>query len=182
MILVDPPSPVAGRAPSTVLSAMIALALVGGCQSRTPITSSFDPRPAQVQLKPGSNTINGSAFMRKASGSIVTAAGEIVYLIPATAYAEERFAKLFPRGKLNPASAPQATDAADADYARLMRQTKADKQGQFQFDNVGAGVWFVSTRVTWSDPRERLPAGGAIYERVEIKGQGQTVDVIVSGN
>ena len=156
--------------------------LLGACQTTVQVQSRFDPKPAEAALLAGTNTIKGSAFMRKKSGTVVPAAGELVYLIPATPYAEERFAKLFPRGKLNPAAGARATEQTDPDYARLMRTTKANKAGSFDFENVKAGSWFVSTRVTWNEPRESLPSGGAIYDRVEIKGQDQVVEVIVSGN
>ncbi|MGL4439158.1 MAG: hypothetical protein ACRCUE_07800 [Bosea sp. (in: a-proteobacteria)] len=157
-------------------------ALLGGCQTTVQVQSRFEPKPAEAALQPGTNSIKGSAFMRKRAGTIVPAAGEIVYLIPATPYAEERFAKLFPRGKLNPILTSRSADVTDPDYARLMRTTKGDKAGNFTFENVKAGSWFISTRVSWHEPRADLPSGGAIYDRIEIKGQDQVVDVIVSGN
>jgi hypothetical protein len=161
---------------------LVSLLLLGGCQTTVPIQTRFEPKAAETALQPGTNTIKGSAFMRKRTGVIVPAAGEIVYLIPATPYAEERFAKLFPRGKLNPILTSRTADATDSDYARLMRTTKGDKSGNFSFENVKAGVWFISTTVSWYELRAELPSGGAIYDRIEIKGQDQVVDVIVSGN
>jgi hypothetical protein len=155
---------------------------LGGCQTTVQVQSRFEPKPAETALQSGTNTIKGSAFMRKRTGSIVPAAGEIVYLIPATPYAEERFAKLFPRGKLNPIQSSRNADATDPDYVRLMRTTKGDKSGNFSFENVKPGPWFISTRVSWHEPRADVPSGGAIYERVDIKGQDQVVEVIVSGN
>ncbi len=166
---------------TVVCAALIVLAL-GACRSTVAIQSSFDAKPAQAALAPGTNTIKGSAFMRKKTGSIVAAAGEVVYLIPATAYAEERFAKLFPQGKLNPVRTARSTEQTDPEYARAMRQTKADKSGNFEFDKLKAGTYFVSTRVTWYERDEKLPSGGAIYDKVEVKGQNNEVEVIVSGN
>lgn len=164
------------------VTALAGLLFLTGCVSRVEVQSRFDPKPAEIALQPGSNTIKGSAFMRKKTGVIVPAAGEVVWLIPATPYAEERFAKLFPRGKLNPATLPRRTGETDPDYMRLTRQTKANKSGSFAFENVKAGAWFVSTTVTWVERGESLPSGGAIYDRVEVKGQDQVVEVIVSGN
>lgn len=160
----------------------LAAILLGGCQTTVQVQSRFDPKQAEAALQTGTNTIKGSAFMRKRSGVIVPAAGEVVYLIPATPYAEERFAKLFPRGKLNPVLFSRSTDTTDPDYVRLMRNTKADKAGNFTFENIKPGAWFISTNVNWYEPRADVPSGGAIYDRVEIKGQDQEVKVIVSGN
>ena len=164
------------------MPALLVSLFLGACQTTVQVQSRFDPKPAEVALQAGTNTIKGSAFMRKRSGTIVPAAGEVVYLIPATPYADERFAKLFPRSKLNPAAGARATEQTDPDYSRLMRTTKANKAGSFEFENVKAGSWYVSTRVTWQEPRESLQSGGAIYDRIEIKGQDQVVEVIVSGN
>ncbi len=164
------------------VTACAGLLLLAACVSRVEVQSRFDPSPAEIALRPGSNTIKGSAFMRKKTGVIVPAAGEVVWLIPATPYAEERFAKLFPRGKLNPATLPRRVSETDPDYMRLTRQTKANKSGNFEFENVKAGTWFVSTTVTWVERGDSLPSGGAIYDKVEVKGQDQVVEVIVSGN
>ena len=167
---------------TTLAPMFLVVLLLGACQTTVQVQTRFDPKPAEAALAAGTNTIKGSAFMRKKSGTVVPAAGEVVYLIPVTPYAEERFTKLFPRGKLNPATGARATEQTDPDYARLMRTTKANKAGSFEFGNVKAGSWFVSTRVTWHEPRESLPSGGAIYDRVDVKGQDQVVEVIVSGN
>lgn len=111
--------------------------------------SRFNPKPAETTLQPGSNTIKGSAFMRKKTGVIVPAAGEVAWPIPATPGAEERFVKLFPSGKLNPATLPHRVVPTDPDYMRLTQQTKTNKNGSFTFENVKAGAWFVSITVIW---------------------------------
>lgn len=159
----------------------LAAALSAGC-AREAVNARFDAGQAERMLGAGTNTIEGSAFTRKRSGVIVTAAGEVVYLIPATAYADERFTKLFPRGKLRPAIALNGVEEPPADYARHMRQTKADKRGAFTFENVRPGRYYVLTRLTWNEPRETLPSGGMMYDVVEVRGDNARFDVIVSGN
>lgn len=162
----------------------VLLALLAGCQTtpeRVTVAAAFDARAAEAALKPGAATIRGSAFMRKSTGVVVTAAGEVVYLIPDTAYARERFAARFGGEKFRPMRTGGDADDADAAYARLMRRTKADKQGDFAFENVRPGRYFVATQVTWTEPRERSPRGGAIYETAEVKAGDDTVEIIVSG-
>lgn len=161
---------------------LAAAALLAACQSTPqPIETRFDARQAEAMLAPGDNTIEGTAFRRRDSGSVVTAAGEVVYLVPATAYAEERFRKLFPQGKLNPIGNLSRVEEAAPDYERLMRQTKADMRGRFTFERVRPGRYFVSTRLAWREPGGR-PNGGLIYDAVEVRGSGATVEVILSGN
>ncbi len=155
----------------------------GACRS-TPveITARFDAKAAEAALRPGSNTITGSAFIRRPADQLVTAAGEVVTLVPAKAYSDERFRSLFPDGKLNPVQAARSTDQTESDYTRLMRQTKADKSGNFSFADVRTGTWHIATRVIWSEPRESLLRGRAIYDKVEIGGEDNTVEVVISGN
>ncbi|MCX7325398.1 MAG: hypothetical protein NTZ14_13400 [Hyphomicrobiales bacterium] len=102
------------------VTACAGLLLLAACVSRVEVQR-FDLMPAEIALQPGRSAIKGSALMRKKTGVIVLAAGEIVWLIPAAPSSEKRLAKLFPRG-------------------------------------------------------------GAIYDKVEVKGQDQVVEVIVSGN
>jgi hypothetical protein len=70
---------------------------LGGCQTgpATSIASTFDPKSAEYILKTGTGRIEGQAFLRRDYGRLVTAAGERVFLIPATAYAVERFDRMF---------------------------------------------------------------------------------------
>jgi hypothetical protein len=162
----------------------LGLVALAGCQTapeRAVVTAAFDARAAEAALRPGDNTIKGAAFMRKASGAVVTAAGEVVYLIPETAYARERFSARYGGLKFRPLRSGGDADDADPDYARLMRRTKADRQGDFVFENVRPGRYLVATQVSWTEPRETAARGGAIYENVEVKGSGETVEVIVSG-
>ena len=95
---------------------MLSLAMavgLAGCQSAPPIVainSSFDPAAAAYIKKRGEGTIEGHAFLREKAGGTVNAAGEVVRLIPATAYARERFARLYGERKFVPVGAyPKAT-------------------------------------------------------------------------
>jgi hypothetical protein len=167
----------------TGLALCVAVAALSLSACRAPITvnATFDARAAEEALKPGSNTIQGSVFRRKLNGSVTTGAGEVVYLVPATAYAEARIAALYPQGKIRTVNA-QPVEAAPADYERLTRETKADRKGDFTFERVRPGRYFIATRLIWFEPRFADPLGGQIYERVEVRGENQTVSVILSGN
>lgn len=167
-----------------MLSLAIGLALAG-CQSAAPIvaiSSSFDPAAAAYIRKRGEGTIEGHAFWREKTGGTVNAAGEVVRLIPATAYARERFAKLYGERKFVPASAyPKAQDT-DPQYADYIRTTKSESNGKFSFDHVAPGSYFISTQVTWEKAGAFSPEGGALYETVTLTGkEDEAVAVVVSG-
>lgn len=157
--------------------------LVSACNSPAP-QSRFDPAEAAFIRKEGAATIEGQAFLRDPQGQVNVryAAGEVVRLVPATAYARERFTQLYGQKKFIPALLMQ-TPAQDADYAAFTRTTKANSTGRFSFDKVAPGRYFITTRLTWTPKGALLGEGGAIYDEVEVTGKEiEPIQVILSGN
>jgi hypothetical protein len=160
---------------------LILAVLLTGCAQR--IETRFDDAMAEAarkQLEPGTGTVRGSAFVRKPAGNFATAGGEWVYLIPVTPYAEERFRKLFGTSRYNSALIGYAIETADPRYAELMHKVKAKKDGNFRFENVKPGRWYVSTQITWT-PEQSYIHGGMVYDEVVVK-DGEAVEAILSGN
>ena len=124
---------------------------------------------AKAQLEPGEAAIKGSAFLRKPSGSFVTAGGEWVYLIPATPYAEERFRKLFSDNRYNSAVFGRGIETADPRYSELMRKLKAHKDGSFRFEDIKPGRAF-RVHDTDLDAQGRVPAA---WRRDLRRGHGE---------
>jgi hypothetical protein len=147
------------------LSVMCFALLAGAC-APIRIESTFDPKEAVAITKQGRAKIEGQAFLRQRGGSVVTAAGNTVNLIPASTYARERFAKIYNGRKFAETLLP--ADTRDASYVHMMRSTIADAQGNFVFDNVAPGEYFVQTQVTWSVPGRYLLEGGSMWELVKI--------------
>lgn len=142
------------------------------------MSSAFDARAASYVQAKGRGTIEGQAFLRRDYGYLVTAAGERVFLIPATPYAVERFKAMFDgdlRGYWG-----NEVEEPPSEYYRYRRETKVDKVGKFTFENVAPGRYILATRVFWTEPRSYLTRGGAIYDIVEVK-NGETTTAIISG-
>ncbi len=156
-----------------VLSAMN----LSACQSAR-VEAPFDPESAAYVLKEGTGRIEGEAFLRREYGRLVTAAGERVFLIPATAYTMERFDKMF--GGDRRAYFGASVDDTPQDYYRYRRETKVDMTGRFAFDKVSPGRYIVATRVFWAEPKSYVSHGGAIYDLVDVKA-AETALAIVSG-
>ena len=163
-------------------------AFLAGCQSvsapsTVQIASAFDPQEAAYVKQKGTGTIEGHAFLRQKTGGTVSAAGEVVRLIPATAYARERFAKLYGDRKFVASSDYPKTQTTDPRYPEFIRTTKAESTGRFTFGNVAPGSYFISTQVTWQKEGALFADGGAIYDVVTLTGkEGEAVQVVVSGN
>ena len=78
-------------------------ALLGACMAQEPTTTaSFSAEEAAFIRKSGTGVIVGHAFRTRSKGQVVNAAGEVVKLIPATAYARERFRNFYGSRKYVP--------------------------------------------------------------------------------
>lgn len=142
------------------------------------LEASFDPKAADYALKTGTGRIDGEAFLRRDYGRLVTAAGERVFLLPATAYAVERFDRMF--GGDHRSYFGNSVEEPPPEYYRYRRETKVDMNGKFSFENIAPGRYIVATRVFWTEPKSYFTHGGAMYDTVEIKNDA-TVTAILSG-
>jgi hypothetical protein len=143
-----------------------------------PVTAAFEPKAAEYILRPGTGRIDGQAFLTRDQGRVVTAAGERVFLIPATAYATERFAKMF--GGDHRSYFGNPVEDPPPEYYTYRRETKVDMSGKFAFEKVAPGRYIVATRVFWTEPKSFFTHGGAMYDTVDVK-DGETATAIVSG-
>lgn len=155
--------------------AFLLAAGLAGCQTAQ-ISKAFEPQAGGYVLKKGTGSIEGQAFLRRDYGRLVTAAGERVFLIPATGYAVERFSAMFGGDMRSYYGTP--VEEPPPEYYRLRRETKVDMTGKFVFADVAPGRYIVATRIFWTEPHSYLTRGGAIYDIVEVKNDSVTKAVI----
>lgn len=165
------------------VSALVTAVLVSACvqqaaQLQTSVT--FDPEEVAWAAKPGKNAVTGFAVLRTVGGEARTCAGLEVYLIPESTYARERMMGIY--GNLTKAShivgtRPRYADR-DSQYMATSRKTRCDGTGNFSFENVPDGVWYVATAIVWQVPPNPTPQGGEMMERVQLRG-GQSVKVVM---
>lgn len=159
----------------------VALAL-SACVERKPATVAFSVEEAAFIRKTGTATITGHAFRTKPSGVVVNAAGEVVRLIPATAYARERFENLYGKRKYVPHRAYPRDDNPDPAYGDYTRTTKAESNGRFIFQNVAPGAYYLTTQIIWGDEDALFREGGSVYDSVTVTGrETEPLHVILSG-
>ncbi len=163
------------------LGIVLALAL-SGCVERKPATVAFSADEAAFIRKTGTTTITGHAFRTKPSGAVVNAAGQLVRLVPATAYARERFANFYGTRKFVPHRGYPRDDNPGPAYGEYSRTTKAESNGRFVFEKVAPGDYFVTTQVIWGDEDALSREGGSVYDSVTVTGkETQPLHVILSG-
>ena len=160
--------------------------LIAGCQSSGETVKSsvpFDTGLAAFINKKGKTTIEGHAFLRKKSGSVVNAAGEVVRLVPVTPYSEDRFRKIYGARKFVAGLHAPRLEPADPAYETFTRSTKAEASGKFSFENVGPGRYYVATQLSFTDSNKYFQDGGAFYDEVTVTGkEEEPVKVVLSGN
>lgn len=165
-----------------VCAALAPLALFA-CNSAAP-EMRFDPTEAAFIRQEGKATIEGQAFLRDQQGKVNVryAAGEVVRLIPATAYAQARFSQYYGKRKFIPALL-MPTPTQETEYAAFTRTTKAGSTGRFTFDKVAPGRYFVTTQLTWVPKGGLLSDGGAMADEVAVTGkETDPIEVVLSGN
>lgn len=163
-----------------LISALILIVGLSACVTRTLTTdATFDPNDGAWIKESGPHTISGQAFLRRNDGIVVYAAGSPVEIFPATNFSKERVEKIFNGRKsldVYQATSYKFENTPDG-YLELSRETKADGEGKFTFDNVANGEYFIRTTVFWK--AGDASQGGMLVEKVSVK--DGNVNVIMNG-
>lgn len=161
--------------------ALVVAALTGcaGIPNTYTTTTPFDLAATTALLAEGSNSITGNAFMRQAGGGVVTCAGSTVFLIPGTAYAAERVRLIY--GNVDAGQTRQSTifKPEQPEYERLTKKTTCDSSGNFQFDKIADGDFFVLTEVRWMVGTYNTQ-GAAMIKAVKVS-KKQQVKIVMAG-
>ena len=126
------------------------LGLVGFAGCVAPIRPYVWQEPSSIKedeytpyAEQGAGSITGQAFLQRKDGVTVRAAGSIVTLDPATSIGKEwwdrpvRYAHEY--FDIPPSHA----------FRRARRCVRADADGNFRFENLPAGKYYIQTSVTW---------------------------------
>ena len=156
------------------------LALSGCAGLPIPYTTvtSFNPDETTSLLADGKNTINGNAFMRQNGGGVVTCAGATVALIPATEYAAERITAIYGNSFEGISRKNVIFKPEPIGYEKFRKTTTCDSLGNFQFESVADGEFFVITRVTWMVGNYN-PQGALMMKSVKVTNK-QTLKVVMA--
>ncbi len=172
--------------------AMISAATAGCASPPPPPVSGFNPAEAQYARARGAATVKGQAFLRRNDGVVVYGAGSDVALLPKTSYTDETLRAAFRGSKLrmeirllgnagpNLLNNDYQIDPAMDPY---IRRHKADGQGNFAFDGVPPGEYYILTRITWCVPSRYScdQQGGDLLETVRITPADKAVTAVLNG-
>jgi hypothetical protein len=160
---------------------LILAAVLSGCGSRgITLQAPFDNTQATRQLAAGANTVKGSALMRQRGGGVVTCAGLPVHLMPVTPRAREWATHLYGGsggGFFNVGSGTLNLADDGSGFVQAIRTTHCDTQGNFRFDQVADGEFFVFSRITWY--AGNALQGGSIMKPVKLE-NGSTAELVLA--
>lgn len=146
--------------------AVLLVALLSGCIY--PRLATFDESEYAPYAKPGTGSISGQAFLKTRGGDVKYGAGNEVVLNPVTTYSTEWFQQaVLQNRRLKPA------DARTDNYHWV---TIADGQGNFRFDNLPAGEYFVACGIAWQVGASAT--GDWVHARVTLR-EGEHVERVI---
>jgi hypothetical protein len=159
------------------IALVLALAGLAGCANQLAPSKRVDMPPFPVAEYQSLNingdaVVTGQVFMKTVGGDVKYGAGEDVSLLPATSYTDVLY-----RAYL----ANQEPGAPDPQFAKYNKLTTTDGEGRFTFKGIGAGKYYVISRVGWKAPTQfgLVQQGGYIIKPVTVQPTGETT-VIVS--
>lgn len=131
----------------------------------------------------GDNTISGNALLRTVGGDVRTCAGLEVNIVPEAAYSTTRIKNMFQsvdQGFL-PSSSKRKIVETEPEYSKNLRSAICDAQGNFTFEHLPDGAYFVMAQVTWGVPLRYYTSheGGTIMQRVSVAG-GEVKRVVLT--
>lgn len=121
--------------------------------------------------------------MQTKGGTPRTCAGNKVNLIPYSDYSEERIRAIYGNSDFgyNPAfggNRPIFTPDP-REYYSTMRTAICDAEGDFEFNNIPDGKYFITSAIVWQVGENIFPQGGALMGAVEAY-DGADIRVILS--
>jgi hypothetical protein len=145
------------------------------------LSTSFDRNEVRWSTDPGDNSVSGQAFMRTQGGTIVTCAGLETQLIPVSKYSTQRIVTIYGSSESGFRNWYDLTNTKfepdSLDYQNFNRKITCDAQGNFKFDKLANGSYYLVSAVLWTAGEARQ--GGAIMRRVTLK-DGENKNIIVS--
>jgi len=151
-----------------------AAVLVTGCATvpatEVPISAPFNKKDVAWFNSTGAGTLEGSAFLRTKGGAVKTCAGYDVQLLPYSAYAAERMRFIYGSDTSGYLFGPRRAwkfTPDEPEFYKSLKKTVCDANGEFEFDRLPNGDYFVIAKVTW-DIGNVVDEGGTMMGKVTI--------------
>ena len=140
------------------LLCLISLLLLSACAGRPVIIERIPFDPAEYAARPTSGTavVTGQAFIKASDGKIYYPKNEQARLNPVTTYSKQWY-------EVNYLARKNIADA-DPRYLNHVYKADFDPQGQFKFENIPAGNYYISAPIFWME-EIKLADGSILMKR-----------------
>lgn len=144
------------------------------------LTSTFDSESAAYILKEGTGTISGNASLTDPHGETISCAGNNVYLVPVTEYSTERYHHLFGKNG-NGFSSDDIIfhikfKPDNPEFRKYMKVSTCNYIGEFTFDNIPAGEYYLGTNIISEIEGYNTIEGGALAKKISLQ-EGQNLKI-----
>lgn len=156
---------------------LVAILTVAGCATPRPTWTPmpFDEVEYAALAKEGTGTLRGQVFAKTRGGDVKKGAGNLVVLLPATKYGDQRYQEEFISNKL-------AAVGEDPRYVKYAKTKTTDGDGKFEFTNLPPGKYYLLSHITWESPSTSGGTelqGGRVFGKFEVK-NGAATDAILT--
>jgi hypothetical protein len=137
------------------------------------LDSTFNVDDVRWVREVGNSSVSGKAFLKLRDGSEKDCAGFNVELLPVATYSSERIFRTYGNNRAGQVlledNPPQFTPDAPGYHEYVLKGT-CDAAGEFRFDKVPAGDYFVMVFIIWelSGLNPPVRTGGALMKRIHV--------------
>ena len=140
---------------SLIVMGVFVVVVWGRSPAPVEVISAFDVQEAAYIHGAGANVVEGRVFVRLWTGEEVPCRDKTVLLVPRTAFSEERIEYLY-GGTREPGlrrhlKGSRKLEAPDPEYREYMRKAPCNQAGEFRFEGLADGAYFVVGGVSWRE-------------------------------
>lgn len=136
----------------TLIVSLIATTInLSGCLPPPHQMSVFNEKDFLPYKQNGTSSILGQAFLKTRGGEVRYGAGDVVTLIPATAYMKEILAETIQSDSLENEH-PLFVVNINPNWKNYIREVTADGLGNFEFAEIPAGEYYLECPIFWEVP------------------------------
>jgi hypothetical protein len=149
------------------------LVALAAAVSTIQLDSTFSVDEVSWVREPGDATVSGKAFLKLRDGTQRSCAGFAMELLPVATYSSERIIRTYGNNRAGQVlledNPPKFTPDAPG-YHEYLLKSSCNAQGEFTFQNVPPGDYFVMAFIIWDVAGANPPAktGGAVMKRIHV--------------
>jgi hypothetical protein len=137
------------------------------------LDSTFSVNDVNWVREPGNSSVSGKAFLKLRDGTEKDCAGFVVELQPVATYSSERIFRTYGNNRAGQVlledNPPRFVPDAPG-YHEYTLKGRCDAAGEFRFEKVPAGDFFIMAFIIWELPGLDPPVktGGAVMKRIHV--------------